>query len=185
MNIVIPVSHILGFLVLVAQVTLVAGIIYVGFFRKRFPSEVFAKFIESGLLWAFLVSLVATMGSLFYSQIAKFTPCELCWFQRIFMYPQVVILGLALIKKERQIIDYSLALTGVGALISIYHNYIFYGGVPVTSCGITSAAASCTQKYIVEFGYITIPMMALTAFLSIIFILTSQKMQEKGYLSKK
>src|SRR5258705_13166689 len=84
---------------ILAQLFILSAIVYFLFCRKK--QDLITKFIgKYGLFFAFLISLVATLGSLFYSQIAGFTPCDLCWFQRIFMYPLVVLLGLALIKKD-------------------------------------------------------------------------------------
>jgi disulfide bond formation protein DsbB len=119
-----------------------------------------------------MIALLATLGSLFFSEITGFEPCKLCWFQRIFMYPQVVLLGLAWFKKDRKIVDYSLALAMIGAATSIYHNYIYYAAQKAAFCG---SASSCAAPYVLEFGYITIPIMALTGFFSLILILSIQK----------
>src|SRR3989344_7919790 len=87
------------------QISIVAFVIYFFFFRSR--QNAVTKFLhQNGLLLAFLVALSSVFGSLFYSQIAGFAPCELCWFQRVFMYPQVLLLGFALVKKDTRIIDY-------------------------------------------------------------------------------
>lgn len=80
-----------------------------------------AKTLENALIGAWGISLIATLGSLYFSEILKFIPCDLCWFQRIFMYPQVVLLGLAAIRKEYGIARYSLALSIIGGAISLYH----------------------------------------------------------------
>ncbi len=127
---------------------------------------------------AFVIALVATAGSLFYSQIAGFVPCELCWFQRIFMYPQVVILGLALWNHDENIIDSSLALAGIGLIVSLYHNFIIYTAVPSAFCSLTSV--SCATKTVLGLGYVTIPLMALTAFATLVMILLSGKSQNKN-----
>jgi disulfide bond formation protein DsbB len=121
---------------------------------------------KHGLKLAFIISLVATLGSLFYSNVAGYTPCSLCWFQRIFIYPQVFLLGLALYKKEKVVIDYSLLLILVGGLISLYHNYIYYNAISTSFCASDEVAA-CATRYIWELGYITIPLMALSAFILI------------------
>ena len=77
---------------IIAQLGILAAIVYVLFLRKQFP-KIGAFLGRYGLLFAFLTALGATAGSLFYSNVAGFAPCELCWFQRIFMYPLVIILG--------------------------------------------------------------------------------------------
>src|SRR3989344_6570372 len=118
------VNKILATGVVLSQIFIVCAVLYFIFFRKRKNS--IAEFIgKHGLLLAFIAALISVGGSLFYSQIAGFTPCELCWFQRIFMYPLVFLLGLALLKKNSHIIDYALSLSIVGGIISLYHNYLF------------------------------------------------------------
>ncbi len=127
------------------------------FFRKT--QNVVAEFLGRHGLWlAFLVALGSMSGSLFYSQIAGFPPCDLCWVQRIFMYPLVFLLGLALIRKHHHIADYALMLAVIGFGFSIYHNYIYY-----------------YNQGLNVFGYITIPMMALTGFALIITFLLFKK----------
>jgi disulfide bond formation protein DsbB len=161
MNFVIAICTLLG------QIFIFAGIIYLLFFRKA--QNFLIKFIsDNAIALAFFVAVAAVAGSLYYSEIVGLVPCDLCWFQRIFIYPQVVLLGMAWWKKDDKIIPYSLALTGIGIAFSLYHNYIYYGAQPVVNfCSIVSP---CTARYIVGLGYITIPLMALTGFL-IIFIL--------------
>ena len=88
------------------------------------------------------------------------------------MYPLVILLGLALIKKEDKIIDYSLALSVVGFVISVYHNFIYFQGLHSVVC---TSAESCATPYVTEFGYITIPVMAMTAFAMIILILSIKR----------
>jgi len=142
-----------------SQIFIALAIIYIVLpYKKGKISNFFAK---NGVVFAFVVSLAATAGSLFYSNYAGYVPCNLCWFQRIFMYPEVILLGLALIKKDEKIIDYSLALSLIGLVISIYHNYIIFKGLHSVVCTISEP---CATNYVLEYGYVTIPMMALTAF---------------------
>lgn len=164
------VNSILSVLVIIGQVFIACAIVYLLFFRNHTNKAI--DFIScNAILLGLVVALVATSGSLYYSEIAGFTPCDLCWFQRIFMYPQVILLGLAWWKKEDSIINYSLAMIGAGTLISTYHNYIYFTAQRTNFCTVTS----CTQVYVVGFGYITIPVMALTAFLMIALLLLLKK----------
>ncbi|OIO19659.1 MAG: hypothetical protein AUJ23_01630 [Candidatus Magasanikbacteria bacterium CG1_02_32_51] len=129
-------------------------------------------FQKNGLLFAWLVALFSTLFSLYYSEIVGFEPCSLCWWQRIFIYPQAIILGMAYFKKEfKNSISYSLVLSIIGTIISLYQNYLYYGGKGLFLCSSNPVAISCTKLYVFEFGYVTIPIMALTAFLLIIFFL--------------
>jgi len=132
------------------------------------------------LFLSLLVSAIATLGSLFFSELAKFEPCRLCWFQRIFMYPQVILLGIAWAKKDYKIIDYSLTLSLIGGTISLYHNYIYYWLQVATFCGLAEQGPSCTEKIILGQGYITIPLMALTAFISLISLFLIRKLYNKS-----
>jgi disulfide bond formation protein DsbB len=178
------VNKILAILTIASQLFLFIGIIQFSLFRKAFKNRAVGLFYKNGLKLAFLVALVATLGSLFYSEVAGFEPCKLCWFQRIFMYPLAVLLGLALIKKDEHFTFYPIWLAAIGAVISIYHNAIYNGIViessqSVFQCQPFGNGASCLNNYVLEFGYITIPMMALTAFSLIILLLTAQRYTDK------
>ena len=151
-------NHFLAVLTVVAQIIFAGSLLYFLIYRNQENNRLFKFLAEQGIAIAFFVALAATLGSLFYSQVAGFAPCDLCWYQRIFMFPQVVILGLAWIKQERRIIDYSLILALFGLLISLYHNYVSWGGVPVNVCTTASfVGVSCLRRYVFESGYITIP----------------------------
>lgn len=118
---------------------------------------------------AFLVSLVATMGSLYFGEVLRYPPCTLCWYQRICMYPLVIIMGTALWKNDDSFYRNVLPLSGIGLIIAIYHNLLYYGIIPdsITPC---TQGVSCTTKQIEIMGFITIPLMSLIAFI-IIFVL--------------
>jgi len=118
------------------------------------------------LYWAWLVSAVATGGSLFLSEVLGYVPCKLCWFQRICMYPLVILLGRACLRSDRKIAGYVLPLSVLGGCISLYH-YLeqkvpgFAGVLPCT------AGVPCNRDYINWFGFVTIPFLALVAFILI------------------
>ena len=115
-------------------------------------------------LWAaFLVAAIGTGGSLFFSEIAGFVPCELCWYQRICMYPLSILTLFAAVHDDHRVARYLLPLPLVGACVSVYHLLIENGviGEP-SACKI--GGAGCSVKWIDEFGYVTIPTLALTGF---------------------
>ena len=124
-----------------------------------------------GELWiAWGVALVATLGSLFFSEVSQFIPCRLCWFQRIGMYPLTAILLIAAIRRDlRGGALYGLPLAVFGALVAIYHIYIEYH--PEAETAGCKIGAPCSTKWIDKLGYITIPVLSLTAFLAIIALL--------------
>jgi hypothetical protein len=116
-------------------------------------------------LWsAFLVAAIATGGSLFFSEVAGFVPCELCWYQRICMYPLSILTLFAAAHRDYRVARYLLPLPVVGAGVSIYHLLIENRVIAEpTACRI--GGAGCAVKWIDEFGYVTIPTLALTGFL--------------------
>ncbi len=134
--------------------------------RSPFLGSVWTQGKDSALSIACLVALVATLGSLYLSEIANYPPCTLCWLQRIAMYPLVVILGIGALREDRAVGWYALPLTGIGAALAFYH--VLVQRVPgldqATSC---SAEAPCNAMWVREFGFVSIPVMALGAFLLI------------------
>jgi disulfide bond formation protein DsbB len=119
---------------------------------------------------AWIVATVTTFGSLYYSEIAHFTPCKLCWYQRIAMYPLVLLLGIAAWRRDRNVRIYVIAQCAVGAVISIYHSYI-QAFPPDNGTSFCTADAPCTERYVWEFGFVSIPFMAFTAFVFIITLM--------------
>jgi len=147
----------------IAAVLLLVGLGWLAGLRKIGWSVV--ESLEGYELWlAFLVSAVATGGSLFFSEIAHFVPCELCWFQRICMYPLSITTLLAAVANDRRAARYLLPLPLVGAGVSVYHLLVENGVVKETQACLISAPGGCGVKWIDEFGYVTIPTLALTGF---------------------
>lgn len=122
------------------------------------------KRFENRLLVMFTVSLLATIGSLYFSEIKNYTPCELCWIQRIFMYPNVIILGFALLKKDIQMTLPTIVLSGIGMCISIYH-YGLQKLPALQDAGGFCGEVPCNLQYVNYFGFITIPFLAGVAFI--------------------
>jgi len=124
-------------------------------------------------LWlAFVVTAIATGGSLFFSDIAGFPPCELCWYQRICMYPLSLLTLLMALGGAHRAARYLLPLPVVGAGVSVYHLLVENGVVGQSNACLISAPGGCATKWINEFGYMTIPTLALTGFaLSLSFLL--------------
>ena len=116
-------------------------------------------------LWlVFAVAAIATLGSLFFSEIAHFAPCKLCWFQRIFMYPLAIVVPLMAFWRDRRAARYVLPLPILGAGVSVYHILVERGIVEQVHTCLISAPGGCATKWIEEFGYVTIPTLALTGF---------------------
>lgn len=157
--------------------------------RKR-HTRVLSFFTKNALLLMLIVAIAATLGSLYFSEIALWTPCKDCWIQRIFMYPQVILLGIALWKKDTKIAPYILALSVLGIIIAVDHytEQVRANFFPVPNeegvnmllkpCDASGVSCAKTQIHF-TFGYITIPLMACTAFvlntIGSLLLLRSQK----------
>ncbi|KZS44891.1 disulfide oxidoreductase [Paenibacillus glucanolyticus] len=121
-------------------------------------------------LFAWIVSIISTCGSLYFSEVLFFEPCKLCWFQRICMYPLTVILGYAALKDDRMIAKLSYPFVLIGLIIAIYH----YLGQKISSIGKLlpcSVGVPCNVDYIDWFGFITIPLLSLVAFGLILIVI--------------
>lgn len=174
MTLVSTANLILSSLTVVGQV--IIGLIVISLMVRN---EKLTRFFgKNAVLFSFIAVLGATLGSLFYSEIAGFEPCKLCWFQRIFMYPQVILLGIVLWKKTNGVLAIynSLVLSIIGATIAGYHYLLQIGVAPELPCAAVGYSAACSQRFVMSFGYITIPMMALTAFALIILFMTARKL---------
>jgi disulfide bond formation protein DsbB len=130
-----------------------------------------ASFKKNALLFSFILAALSMVGSLYFSEIAHFEPCELCWFQRICMYPLAIILGIAAFRKDLKIRVYALVLSAIGLILAGYHYAIQRLAAASLFCSATSEA-SCSQAPFMTFGYVSIPLMAFTAFAMIIVLLT-------------
>lgn len=129
---------------------------------------------------AWIQALVATLGSLYFSEIRHFTPCTLCWYQRILMYPLVIIIAVGILRKDKKLYQYVLPLSILGAVIAFYH-VLLQGGILPENVAPCALGGSCLTKYTGYFGFITIPVMSLTAFL----VITACMLILKRYNQKK
>jgi disulfide bond formation protein DsbB len=119
---------------------------------------------------AWLIAAVSTLGSLFFSEVMELTPCVLCWYQRIFLFPLAIILLIGLFPLDKKVVKYALPLAIIGLLFTVYHCLLFFGVIPenLQPC---SQGVSCTDDNMELFGFLPIPLLALIAFLMIIILL--------------
>ncbi len=122
---------------------------------------------------AFMVASTATAGSLYYSEVADFTPCKLCWFQRISMYPLVVVLAVALQRKDRLVAAYGVPLCVLGAAVSVYHYQLQL--FPDQASSVCTLDAPCSASEVWEWGFVSIPLMALSGFVAIATLLLAAR----------
>jgi disulfide bond formation protein DsbB len=127
---------------------------------------------------AWVIALASTVGSLFFSEVMGLPPCVLCWYQRVAMYPLVLIIATGIVTRDARMRAYALPLCLAGLAVSIYHNLLYYGVIPetLTPC---AEGASCTERQIEWFGFVTIPLMGLAAFLGLALCLLFYKPEEE------
>jgi disulfide bond formation protein DsbB len=153
----------------VAFLTLLSNIVFCCFYILRFTLRRISELIVYTFVNKYVLQLIfgssmaALIGSLLYSNVAGFPPCELCWIQRIFMYPQALLSFMAMIWRDKRMVTYLFPMSILGGLVALYHSLTNwgYGG---SLLGCTSVGGECSRVYVLEYGYITIPFMALTNF---------------------
>ena len=122
------------------------------------------------LFICWLLVSVSALGSLFFSFVMEFAPCVLCWYQRIFLFPLVLILAIGLFPFDKKVVKYALPLAIAGWLTAAYHNLLYAGIIP-ESIQPCSKGVSCTEEYIKLFGFLSIPMLSLLSFSTIVILL--------------
>ncbi|WP_066370994.1 disulfide oxidoreductase [Neobacillus fumarioli] len=119
--------------------------------------------MNKSLFVAWIAAVIATLGSLYFSEVMQFIPCTLCWYQRIFMYPLAIVLGIAFYKNDRRIYPYVLPLSITGMLISGYH--MLLQKIPyLKQFEMCKTGVPCSEDYLNWLGFVTIPMLAFIAF---------------------
>jgi disulfide bond formation protein DsbB len=125
---------------------------------------------DAGVSLAFIVAATATLGSLYFSEVAEFIPCRLCWFQRIAMYPLSVVLLVGAIRRDEAVRWYAGPLAVIGAIIAGYHTLIEWR--PELDTGTCQLSGpSCTATWFREFGFVSLALMSLVGFLAILALL--------------
>ena len=160
-------TPIIGFLTLLSNIMFVAVLVVIIFHagsRYKFFHFVH-KHILQLLFWAILAAVV---GSLIYSNIVGYPPCDLCWIQRICMYPQLIIVFMAMRRGDKTVLDYLMPLSIIGALVALYQSFIQWGYSVGPTLACTSVGGECAKVYVKVYSYITIPFMSFTVFVFII-----------------
>ena len=173
----------LGILALVAvALAAVLGITMVSPGGRAWLQDALVGLERHVIAWAWGVAAIAMLGSLYLSEIANFVPCLFCWYQRIAMYPLVVVLGVGALRADTGVWRYALPLPVIGLLIAAYHVTIQWQ--PTLDAGTCAIGAPCTGRYVAVFGFISIPTMAGAAFLLITALLLLTRSLEGAEVSE-
>ena len=131
------------------------------------------------LFVAWLIASVSTLGSLFFSYVMDFAPCVLCWYQRIFLFPLVVLLARGLFPFDLHATKYALPLVAIGWTLAAYHSLIYAEWIPVDMQPCTQGIP-CTEVYIKLFGFLAIPHLSLIAFTTLLTILIALQRRHRS-----
>lgn len=135
----------------------------------RYGARIFEKLLNTwGMFVAFLLAFLGSSMTLIYSEVFGFVPCGLCWLQRVFLYPQVFILAVALWYRDKTAARYGIALAVPGLIIGLYQHYLQMGGSELINC--PAAAGDCAKRYLFEFGFVTFPFLAVAMFTLLIVL---------------
>lgn len=165
--------RVLALLAVLAEAGAVAIVVAWIFRRSEWSRRLRRELAPRALWMATAVATISTAGSLWFSEIVGFIPCNLCWYQRIAMYPLVVLLAVAAARRDHGVRLPASILAGVGGGISILHLFEQWG--PHIDLGVCSTTVPCSSKWVLEFGYLTIPAMALSGFVFILALLSISK----------
>jgi disulfide bond formation protein DsbB len=128
----------------------------------------------------FLVTFLGAFLTLFYSEYLHVLPCDLCWFQRVFLYPQIFMFAYAWYKKDRGVLPYSLMLSILGFSVALYHHVLQLGYDIYKPCSTAPFAIDCAKPSFIEYGFVTFPFMAVVLFgFLILLVLSAQYLQKK------
>lgn len=143
---------------------------------KKIINNLSLQTLHYGIL---VTSALGVAGSLFFSEVMQLPPCVLCWYQRIALYPIVLLAIVGIVRKDTKLATYIFPLSLIGLLISIYHNLLYWKILPESVAPCT-LGISCTTKFFEWFGFVTIPFMALCAFV-IITVLAFISLKKNKY----
>lgn len=161
--------------VVLLQVLLIAALLAYLFTSKN-PITFLPRSVRAHLIpIAFVVTLGMAALTLYFEYAFGYLPCELCWWQRVFLFPQIILFGLASYKRDRSIIDYSLVLSGIGFLIGVFNYALLYAPslAPCPAVGV-----SCAKVYFLVFGYVTFPLWAVTGFAFLIALMLMERARD-------
>jgi len=175
------VQDLVSYLTLAGLVLIVALVFFIIFAkqlqtRQDFIGQVFRLLKDNTYLFVFLIALFSTLGSLFFSNVIGLPPCDLCWYQRILMYPLVLLFLTALIRKEKVLAPYALTFSCLGVIVALYQYYLQIGTMlnvkvgEIIPCSVTGTV-SCASISDLAFGFVTLPLSSFVAFALIILLL--------------
>jgi len=167
-------THYLALLTILGAIFVCLFAITVAYLSYKKGMFKYAKYLGDYIFpLGFFVSFGGMFLTLFYSQVLGYEPCDLCWYQRIFLYPLVFMFAYAWFKKDRGVLPYALILSIVGFIIAFYHHLLQMGYDVMKPCSSAPFAVDCSTPSFIEFGFVTFPFMAIVLFGFLIMVTTT------------
>lgn len=184
---IITLISILALLGLIALVILLLVFLADRILHKNIFDRIVKPFRPHAYILAFGLSLIATLSSLFLSEIAHLQPCILCWYQRIMMYPQPILYFVAILRKERVLRPYVIVLSSIGSVVSLYHYslHVLPHNDLLMPCSQIYAGVPCDKGYTKFFGFMTFPLMAFVVFALLIVLMLISDREKNTARTKK
>lgn len=158
-------NHYLSLATIIGGVILVIFAFAISYYSLANKENNFFKKISQYVLpLGFFITLAGTFLTLYYEHGLQYLPCDLCWYQRIFLYPQVFLFAYAWYKKDKAILPYILILSIIGLMVAFYHHMLQIGFDLYKPCSTALFAVSCAKPSFIEFGFVTFPFMAVVLF---------------------
>jgi disulfide bond formation protein DsbB len=167
-------THYLALLTILGAVFLALFAVTLAYLSYTNKMEKYAKCLGNYIFpIGFFVSFGGIFITLFYSQVLGYAPCDLCWYQRVFLYPQACMFAYAWYKKDRAVLPYVLILSIVGFGLALYHHALQIGYDLLKPCSTAPFAVDCAKPSFIEFGFVTFPFMAVVLFGFLVMIITT------------
>ncbi len=158
-------THYLALLTIIGAVFVVLFAIFVAYQSYKKDIGKYAQCFGNYIFpLGFFITLGGTFLTLFYSEVLHYAPCDLCWYQRVFLYPQIFMFAYAWYKKDLAVLPYVLVLSVFGFLVAVYHHALQIGFDLMKPCSTALFAVDCAKPSFIEFGFVTFPFMAVVLF---------------------
>lgn len=166
-------NHYLSFLTILGTVGVVFFSFYLAYLIYTKKTNRYLVALSSYVFpLGFFITVGGVFLTLYYEYALQYLPCDLCWYQRIFLYPQMFMFGYAWYKKDKAVLPYALLLSIIGFVVAFYHHLLQMGFDIMKPCSTAPFAVSCSKPSFIEFGFVTFPFMAvvLFGFLSLLMV---------------
>lgn len=159
-------NHYLSLLTIIGGIGVVLFVLYLGYCVYTKKTNTYLTSLSTFIFpLGFFITLGGVLLTLYYQYGIGYEPCDLCWYQRVFLYPQMFLFGYAWYKRDRAVLPYVLILSVVGFCVALYHHMLQIGFDLMKPCSSAPFAVDCAKPSFIEYGFVSFPFMAVVLFL--------------------